>query len=71
MKLTTYKATLPGITCDGCIGPLRMVARIQKGIQTVEGRASDKTVSIEYDESEIDEAGIEAWLTRSGYPPAK
>jgi hypothetical protein len=48
-----------------------MVARIEKGIRSVEGQASDKTVSVEYDEAEIDETGIEAWLTRSGYPPAR
>ena len=69
--MATYEATLPGITCDGCIGTLRMVARIEKGIQSVDGQSSDKTVSIEYDEAEIDETGIEAWLTRSGYPPAR
>ncbi len=69
--MTTYEATLPGITCDGCIGTLKMVARIEKGIQSVDRRSSDKTVSIEYDEAEIDETGIEAWLTRTGYPPAR
>ena len=69
--MTTYEATLPGITCDGCIGTLKMVARIEKGIQSVDGQSSDKTVSIEYDETEIDETGIEPWLTRTGYPPAR
>ena len=69
--MSPYEATLPGITCEGCIGSLRMVARIEKGIRSVEAGSSDRTVSIEYDESEIDEVGIEAWLTRSGYPPAK
>jgi len=69
--LATYKTTLPEITCDGCIGTLRMVARIEKGIESVDGQASDKTVSIEYNEAEIDETGIEAWLARSGYPPAR
>ncbi len=69
--MTTYKATLPGITCDGCIGTLKMVARIEKGIQSVDGQSSGKTVSIEYDEAEIDETGIEAWLTRTGYPPTR
>lgn len=68
--MTTYEATLPGITCDGCIGTLRMVARIEKGIRSVDGKASDKTISIEYDESEIDQSGVVAWLTRSGYPPS-
>ena len=28
--MATDEATLPGITCDGCIGTLRMVARIEK-----------------------------------------
>ncbi len=69
--MTNYEAILPGITCDGCIGTLRMVARIEKGIRSVNGQFSDKTVSIEYDEAQIDRAGIEAWLTRSGYPPAR
>ena len=69
--MATYEATLPGITCEGCIGTLRMVARIEKGIRSVDGRSPDKTVSIEYDEAEIDEAGIDAWLTRTGYPPAR
>ncbi len=48
-----------------------MVARIEKGIQSVDGQSSDKAVTIEYDEAEIDETGIEAWLTRTGYPPAR
>ncbi len=68
--MTTYKATLPGITCDGCIGTLKMVARIEKGIQSVDGQASDKIVSVEYDETIIDQAGVETWLTNSGYPPS-
>ena len=70
MKLATYEATLPGITCEGCIGTLRIVARIEKGIQSIDGQAAARTVLIEYDESEIDQAGLEAWLTRSGYPPS-
>ena len=68
--MATYEATLPGITCDGCIGTLKMVARIEKGIQSVDGQAADRTVMVEYDESEIDQSGVEAWLTRSGYPPS-
>ena len=68
--MATYEAVLPDITCDGCIGTLRMVARIEKGIQSVDGEAAVKTVSIEYNESEIDQSGVEAWLTRSGYPPS-
>lgn len=68
--MATYEATLPGITCDGCIGTLRMVARIEKGIQSVDGQAATKTVLLEYDELEIDPSGVAAWLTRSGYPPS-
>ena len=68
--MTIYKSTLPGITCEGCIGTLKMVARIEKGIQSVDGQSSDKIVSIEYDETIIDPAGVEAWLTSSGYPPS-
>ncbi len=68
--MATYEATLPGITCDGCIGTLQMVARIEKGIQSIDGQAADRKVMVEYDESEIDQSGVEAWLTRSGYPPS-
>lgn len=68
--MATYEATLPGITCDGCIGTLKMVARIEKGIEAVDGEATARTVSIKYDETEIDQSGVEAWLTRSGYPPS-
>ncbi len=69
--MATYEATLPGITCDGCIGTLQMVARIEKGIRTVSGCAADRTVSVDYDEAEINEADVKAWLTRSGYPPVQ
>ena len=68
--MAAYEATLPGITCDGCIGTLRMVARIEKGIQSVDSQAADRTITVKYDESEIDQLGVEAWLTRSGYPPS-
>jgi hypothetical protein len=47
-----------------------MVARIEKGIQSVDGQAATKTVLLEYDELEIDPSGVAAWLTRSGYPPS-
>ena len=50
---------------------LRMVARVEKGIQSVDGQTATKTVSIKYDESEIDQSGVESWLIRSGYPPFK
>ena len=49
---------------------IEMVARIEKGIESIDGVAAARTVSIEYDEGEIDQSGIEAWLTRSGYPPS-
>ena len=38
--------------------------------RSVDGQAADRTVSVEYDESEIDQSGVEAWLTRAGYPPS-
>ncbi|MEE8047148.1 MAG: heavy-metal-associated domain-containing protein [Dehalococcoidia bacterium] len=68
--MATYEATLPGITCDGCIGTLKLVARIENGIESIDGKAADRTVSVEYDESEIGQSDVEAWLTRSGYPPS-
>ena len=69
--MATYEAVLPDIACDGCMLTLRMVARIEKDIQSVDGQTATKTVSIKYDESKIDQSGVESWLIRSGYPPFK
>lgn len=66
MATTTLRA--PAISCDHCVGTIkRAVARLP-GVQSVQGDAATKQVTVAFDPGAVTLERIAAAMAEEGYP---
>ncbi|RMG82137.1 MAG: cation transporter [Chloroflexi bacterium] len=66
MEKKTFK--VPNIGCDGCVRTIKTELSELQGVQSVEGEANSKTVTVEYNEPATWEQ-IVSKLTEIDYAP--
>ncbi len=69
--MTKEKYSAPAIECEGCSNAIQRSLGKLKGIQKVEVDIKSKQVTVQFDESALDEKAILARLDAAGYPAQK
>jgi copper chaperone CopZ len=65
----TYKS--PEIECDGCAKSIQKALSAAAGVRTATVAVADKTVTIDYDETIINEEALAETLDEIGFPVTK
>ncbi|MFP4478729.1 MAG: heavy-metal-associated domain-containing protein [Candidatus Izemoplasmatales bacterium] len=65
MKATEFKVT--GMTCGGCENSVKRVVKQLPGVQEVKASHADRSVSVFYDDKQLNEGQILDQIKKLGY----
>jgi copper chaperone CopZ len=56
------------ISCQGCIHKIQQTLGKQEGVESVEGKAAKKQVTVHYRQGEVTVGEIKSAMDEAGYP---
>jgi len=68
MKRVTLK--IPDMHCSACVMRLEALEERLPGIRQIEGSYQRQTLTVDFDDSQVDEETIRAAVRQAGYTPA-
>ncbi|HLK59481.1 MAG TPA: heavy metal-associated domain-containing protein [Chthonomonadaceae bacterium] len=64
----TLTAHCPAIECEGCANSIRRSLGKLTGIEHVDVEVAQKSVTVQYDAAQVDEAAVRQRLEQAGFP---
>jgi copper chaperone CopZ len=66
--MTSITVTAPDIRCEGCAGSIQRSLLRLPGVSSVSVGVDTKSVSVEFDETAVDETAVLQRLSDAGFP---
>jgi len=65
----TLHLRCPDIKCEGCATAIKRSLGMVEGVRSVEVGVGEKSVTVQYDDTQVSDATLRAGLTQAGFPP--